>query len=147
MAKVGRKKNYYRFDTDFKQDLTPRQKMYLDANYGKGVYGRKKYKEVLQELKIIEKGSIEDIDFLTAKRQFQGDKRQFNKLKFNINKKVDSNKYTDKYNSEGERLDNYIPLNSNYVLAYMTIPGYNGSPISEVRIISTASLGDFSHEE
>lgn len=147
MAKVGRKKNYYRFDTDFKQDLTPRQKMYLDANYGKGVYGRKKYKEVLQELKIIEKGSIEDIDFLTAKRQFEGDKRQFNKLNVNITKKVDSDKYTDKYNSEGERLDNYIPLNSNYVLAYMTIPGYNGSPISEVRIISTASLGDFSHEE
>lgn len=147
MARAGRKKNYYRFDADFRKDLTPRQNMYLDANYGKGVYGRKKYKEVIQELKTLESGNMEDIDLLTAKRNFQGDKRQFNRLKVNLSKRVDADRYTDKYNSDGERLDSYIPLNDNFVLAYMTIPGYNGSPISEVRIISTASLGDFSHEE
>lgn len=147
MARVGRKKNYYKFDADFRKNLTPRQNMYLDANYGRGVYGRKKYKEVLQELKTIENGDIEDIDFLIAKRNFQGDKRQFNKLRVNITKKVDADRYTDKYNSEGERLDSYIPLNDNFVLSYMTIPGYNGSPITETRIISMSSLGDFSYEE
>lgn len=147
MAKVGRKKNYYKFDADFRQNLSPRQNMYLDANYGKGVYGKKKYKEVLQELKAVETGNIEDVDLVVAKREFQGDKRQFNKLKVNITKKVVSDQYIDKYNSEGERLDSYIPLNNNYALAYMTVPGYNNSPISIVKIISLSSLGEFVNEE
>lgn len=147
MSKAGRKKAYHSFDADFRKNLTPRQNMYLDANYGKGVYGKQKYKEVLQELKIIEKGDIYDIDFLMAKREFSGDKRQFNKLKINVTKKVDADQYTDKYNDEGERLNSYIPLNDNFVLAYLTIDGYNGSPIDMVRILSTSSLGDFANEE
>ena len=142
MTKAGRKKAYHAFNADFKKNLTPKQNMYLEANYGAGVYGKKKYNEVLQELKVIEKGDIYDIDFLVAKREFDGDKRQFNKLKVNITKKVDS----DKYNDDGERLDSYIPLNDTYSLAYLTIPGYNNSPIQIVRIISNASIGEFRND-
>lgn len=143
MTKAGRKKAYHAFNADFKNNLTPKQKMYLEANYGAGVYGKKKYNEVLQELKVIEKGDIYDIDFLVAKREFDGDKRQFNKLRVNVTKKVDS----DKYNDDGERLDSYIQLNDNYSLAYLTIPGYNNSPIQIVRIIPNTSIGDFRNEE
>ena len=143
MTKAGRKKAYHAFNADFKKNLTPKQKMYLEANYGTGVYGKKKYNEVLQELKVIEKGDINDVDFLVAKREFDGDKRQFNKLRVNITKKVDS----DKYNDDGERLDSYIPLNNSYSLAYLTIPGYNNSPIQVVRIIPNSSIGDFRNEE
>ena len=143
MTKAGRKKAYHAFNADFKKNLTPKQNMYLEANYGAGVYGKKKYNEVLQELKVIEKGDIYDIDFLVAKREFDGDKRQFNKVRLDVSKKVD----LDKYNDDGERLDSYIPLNSNYSLAYLTIPGYNNSPIQIVRIISNASIGEFRNED
>ena len=144
MSKVGRKKNYYHFDQEFRKDLTDRQKMYLDANYGAGVYGRVKYKEVLQELKIIGKGgTVNDIDFLVAKREFEGDKRIFNKAIVDRAKEVMVN---DRANSEGEVLNSYIPINDDYALAYMTIPGYNGSPIQVTRIIPMSSIGDFTNE-
>lgn len=143
MTKAGRKKAYHAFNADFKKNLTPKQNMYLEANYGAGVYGKKKYNEVLQELKVIEKGDIYDIDFLVAKREFDGDKRQFNRVKLDVSKKVD----LDKYNDDGERLDSYIPLNNNYSLAYLTIPGYNNSPIQIVRIIPNTSIGDFRNED
>ena len=144
MSKVGRKKNYYHFDQEFRKDLTDRQKMYLDANYGAGVYGRVKYKEVLQELKIIGKGgTVNDIDFLVAKRDFEGDKRIFNKAIVDRAKEVMVN---DRANSEGEVLNSYIPINDDYALAYMTIPGYNGSPIQVTRIIPMSSIGDFTNE-
>ena len=144
MSKVGRKKNYYHFDQEFRKDLTDRQKMYLDANYGAGVYGRVKYKEVLQELRIIGKGgTVNDIDFLVAKREFEGDKRIFNKAIVDRSKEVMVN---DRANSEGEVLNSYIPINDDYALAYMTIPGYNGSPIQVTRIIPMSSVGDFTNE-
>ena len=38
MTKAGRKKAYHAFNADFKNNLTPKQKMYLEANYGTGVY-------------------------------------------------------------------------------------------------------------
>ena len=144
MSRVGRKKTYYHFDQDFREDLTDRQKMYLDANYGAGVYGRVKYKEVLQELKVIGNGgTINDIDFLVAKRDFEGDKRIFNKAIVDRAKEV---MVDDRANSEGEILNSYIPINDDYALAYMTIPGYNGSPIQVTRIIPMSSVGDFTNE-
>lgn len=144
MSKVGRKKHYYHFDNEFRKNLTDRQKMYLDANYGAGVYGRVKYKEVLQELKVIGNGgTINDIDFLVAKRDFEGDKRIFNKAIVDRAKEVMVN---DRANSEGEVLNSYIPINDDYALAYMTIPGYNGSPIQVTRIIPMSSVGDFTNE-
>lgn len=144
MAKVGRKKHYYAFDNEFRADLTSRQKMYLDANYGAGVYGRKKYKEVLQELKVIGKGgTIQDVDFLMAKRDFEGDKRIFNNVKLDRSQEILVN---DKANAEGEILNSYIPINDDYALAYMTIPGYNGSPIQVTRIISMTDVGDFTYD-
>lgn len=144
MAKVGRKKNYYHFDQEFRKDLTDRQKMYLDANYGAGVYGRTKYKEVMQELKIIGKGgTVNDIDFLIAKREFEGDKRIFNRAVVDRSKEVMIN---DKANSDGEVLNSYIPINDDFALAYMTIPGYNNSPIQITRIIPMNSIGDFVNE-
>ena len=141
MAKRGRKKNFYKFDD---KKLTSRQKMYLESNYGKGVYGRKKYNEVMQELKIIEKGSIYDIDLLVAKREFSGDKRIFNKATIDPSKEQFGSGLA---NSEGEVLDSYIPINNDYSLAYLTIPGYNNSPIKTTRIISANSIGDYTYEE
>ena len=141
MAKRGRKKNFYKFDD---KKLTSRQKMYLESNYGKGVYGRKKYNEVMQELKIIEKGSIYDIDLLVAKREFSGDKRIFNKATIDPSKEQFGSGLA---NSEGEVLDSYIPINNGYALAYLTVPGYNNSPIKITRIISIDSIGDYTYEE
>lgn len=144
MSRVGRKKNYYHFDSEFRKELTDRQKMYLDANYGAGVYGRVKYKEVLQELRIIGKGgTVNDIDLLVAKREFDGDKRIFNRAIVDRSKEVMVN---DRANSEGEVLNSYIPINDNYALAYMTVPGYNNSPIQVTRIIPMSSIGDFVNE-
>lgn len=141
MAKRGRKKNFYKFDSN---SLTARQKMYLESNYGKGVYGRKKYNEVLQELKTIDKGTIHDIDLLIAKRDFNGDKRIFNKAKIDPTLEQFGSGLA---NSVGEILDSYIPLNNGYALAYMTVPGYNESPIKITKIISMDSIGDFRYEE
>ena len=141
MTKRGRKKNFYKFDD---KKLTSRQKMYLESNYGQGVYGRKRYNEVMQELKAIENGSIYDIDLLVAKRDFTGDKRIFNKAKIDPSKEQFGSGLA---NSEGEVLDSYIPINSDYSLAYLTIPGYNNSPIKITRIISTNSIGDYTYEE
>ena len=144
MSKVGRKKTYYHFDNEFRKNLTDRQKMYLDANYGAGVYGRVKYKEVMQELKIIGKGgTVNDIDLLVAKREFEGDKRIFNKAIVDRSKEVMVN---DRANSEGEILNSYIPITADYALAYMTVPGYNGSPIQITKIIPMSSIGDFVNE-
>ena len=141
MAKRGRKKNFYKFDD---KKLTPRQKMYLNSNYGQGVYGRKKYNEVMQELKTIESGTIHDIDLLIAKRDFTGDKRIFNKATIDPSKEQFGSGLA---NSEGEVLDSYIPINSEYALAYLTVPGYNNSPIKITRIISANSIGDYTYEE
>ena len=141
MAKRGRKKNFYKFD-DTK--LTTRQKMYLHSNYGQGVYGRKRYNEVMQELKAIENGTIRDVDLLVAKREFRGDKRIFNKATLDLSKEQFGSGLA---NSEGEVLDSYIPINNEYALAYLTVPGYNNSPIKITRIISTNSIGDYTYEE
>ena len=141
MTKRGRKKNFYKFDN---KKLTPRQKMYLESNYGQGVYGRKKYNEIMQELKTIENGSIYDIDLLVAKRDFTGDKRIFNKAKIDPSKEQFGSGLA---NSEGEVLDSYISINSEYALAYLTVPGYNNSPIKITRIISIDSIGDYTYEE
>ena len=40
-----------------------------------------------------------------------------------------------------------MKLNSDYSLAYLTIPGYNNSPIKTTRIISNNSIGDYTYEE
>lgn len=141
MAKRGRKKNFYKFD-DTK--LTHRQIMYLKSNYGKGVYGRKRYNEAMQELKAIESGTIYDVDLLVAKREFTGDKRIFNKATIDPSKEQFGSGLA---NSEGEVLDSYIPINSGYALAYLTVPGYNNSPIKTTRIISIDSIGDYTYEE
>ena len=118
--------------------------MYLNSNYGQGVYGRKRYNEVLQELKTIESGTIRDIDLLVAKREFSGDKRIFNKATIDPSKEKFGSGLA---NSEGEVLDSYIPINSEYALAYLTVPGYNNSPIKITRIISIDSIGDYTYEE
>lgn len=141
MTKRGRRKNFYKFDS---KTLTQRQKMYLKSNYGQGVYGRKKYNEVMQELKAIENGTIRDVDFLVAKREFTGDKRIFNNATIDPSREKFGSGLA---NSEGEVLDSYIPINNNYALAYLTIPGYNNSPIKITRIISIDSIGDYTYEE
>lgn len=141
MTKRGRRKNFYKFDS---KTLTQRQKMYLKSNYGQGVYGRKKYNEVMQELKAIENGTIRDVDFLVAKREFTGDKRIFNNATIDPSREKFGSGLA---NSDGEVLDSYIPINNNYALAYLTIPGYNNSPIKITRIISMNSIGDYTYEE
>lgn len=144
LNKFGRKRAFHKFDNKFKENLTTRQRLYLEANYGKGVYGSKKYNEVIQELKTIENGSIVDIDFLVAKRGFSGDRRKFNKIIPDPSKEI----FTDesKANYEGEILNSYIPLTSEYSLAYLTVPGYNNSPISVVKIIPNNTIGDYRYE-
>lgn len=141
MTKRGRRKNFYKFDS---KTLTQRQKMYLKSNYGQGVYGRKKYNEVMQELKAIENGTIRNVDFLVAKREFTGDKRIFNNATIDPSREKFGSGLA---NSDGEVLDSYIPINNNYALAYLTIPGYNNSPIKITRIISMNSIGDYTYEE
>ena len=141
MAKRGRKKNFYKFDY---KKLTSRQQLYLKSNYGHGVYGRKRYNEVMQELKTVENGSIHDVNLLIAKREFSGDKRIFNKVKLDPSKKQFGSGLA---NSEGEVLDSYIPINNDYALAIIIVPGYNNSPIEITRIISANSIGDYTYEE
>ena len=139
----GRKALYYEFNKDFTDKLTSKQKMYLEANYGRGVYSSKRYKEVMQELAIIKKdqpNAIDNIDYLKAKRDFVGDRRQFNKVNIDYSKKVE---YYDKENDANERLESYVQINDDYVLGWLEVPGYNNSPIKTVRILSMTEFEEF----
>lgn len=145
MAKRGRRRLYHKFDEQFKESLTPRQRMYLESNYGPGVYGNKKYKQVLQELKMIKNGAtMEEIDFLQAKREFDGDRRIFNNVALSKHQKIYDSGLA---NEEGEILDAHIEINDQYSLAYLVVPGYNNSPIQVTRIIPNSDLEDFNYEK